>query len=655
MYSHIYSNVRSFSRDTVLPTLYILGLVSFLAVPQRATAQGDLLGSIVIGPYPMEEFNPEFIYRGAQTTHPLHNWEFYGVSPLDHPHVLDAAQNSSGLRRTINHLTRLRAPFILTEGFLPTNLHFRTEAFDYGLLDIDGLRCEDCWTYEQLQAIDDPDYWQTIRQLYDRGYRPVIRHNFKDLAERSLVMQHVSAPPPGTGQPATYIDGNRVGRSSVAGGLVHRIDDSYYFANIDPEILDRVPTYESYMFEMTTPVFDEVPSELADSLSKIIANEEKTGWRQNPGSITESTPPGTDYMPLDDPVDFDLTTKPTPEPLGQTPAANAPPADPVVPDAPVSDVPVSDATPSNATPPDTPLETRPARKTPVEVDPARVTAKGPAKIDKAISLGASQGAKGASAASVYGPLRPTDPGYIVVSHHPDGPERVRVKKFPVNERLKLVSPKTKLRYQSVCNAMRRSLLRAAVSSNLQGGGRLLRGIGAGLVVQYGASEGLKAMTSMDDDTANMVVMPLSEAVGMVAFDLALPTVAAATGTAAATSTVATTAVAAAVGGLAVVTEGTRRSADQLSLKLAYDNNSMEMGTSMTINLMRRNAHLRDTGEISQEEMMRRNKALGDSARKEGDRTVKEAQWIDERYTDGFTACFGNIVDGLIYRTGLGEN
>ena len=75
---------------------------------------------------------------------------------------------------------------------------------------------------------------------------------------------------------------------------------------------------------------------------------------------------------------------------------------------------------------------------------------------------------------------------------------------------------------------------------------------------------------------------------------------------------------------------------------------MEMGTSMTIHLMRRNVHFRDIGEISQEELIRRNKALTGSARREGERTVEEAQWISERYSNGFTACFGTIGDGWDY-------
>ena len=77
------------------------------------------------------------------------------------------------------------------------------------------------------------------------------------------------------------------------------------------------------------------------------------------------------------------------------------------------------------------------------------------------------------------------------------------------------------------------------------------------MVQYGFSEGLKATTGLDDDTANMVVMPLSEAVGMMAVDLALPTVATTTSTAAAGGTTAAattgagaTVVSGAVGGLA---------------------------------------------------------------------------------------------------------
>ena len=80
---------------------------------------------------------------------------------------------------------------------------------------------------------------------------------------------------------------------------------------------------------------------------------------------------------------------------------------------------------------------------------------------------------------------------------------------------------------------------------------------------------------------------------------------------------------------------------------------MEMGTGMTINLMRRNAHLRDIGEISQAELIQRNQALADSARKEGERTVEEARWIGERYRNIVTACFGTIGSAWDHWTGVG--
>ena len=207
------------------------------------------------------------------------------------------------------------------------------------------------------------------------------------------------------------------------------------------------------------------------------------------------------------------------------------------------------------------------------------------------------------------------------------------------------SPEVQLRY----NQMRRMALRRSAGAGL----RCVRGAGVGLGVQIGLSESLKATTEMDDDTANMVVMPISEGVGMLAVDMALPTVSATTGTSTAAATSAGATVAAGtVGGLAVVTEATRRSADQHSLKLAYDQSSMEMGTSMTVNLMCRNAHLRDIGEISQEELIRRNSRLAVSARREGERTVKEAQFIADRYANILTATWGTTTDGFRCWLGL---
>ena len=90
--------------------------------------------------------------------------------------------------------------------------------------------------------------------------------------------------------------------------------------------------------------------------------------------------------------------------------------------------------------------------------------------------------------------------------------------------------------------------------------------------------------------------------------------------------------------------------EQRRLGLAYTDISSEMGTSMTINLMRRNAQLRDNGDISQAELIRRNKALGDSARREGERNVKEARWIGDRFSNVGTAIFGSFGDGLDYWT-----
>ena len=597
--------------------LSIIG--SLIVTPQLALGQGDLQGAIVIGPYPLEEIHPEFIYRGAQTTHPLHYAEFYGVSPLDQPEVLDEARNAKSLKQVINHLTGRRAPFILTEGFLPTNLHFRTDAFDYGLMDLSRLNCEGCWTYEQLSAIDDPDYWRSIKQLYERGYRPVLNHHFKDLAEHSLVMQHLSAPPPGTGQPATYIDGNRVGRSSVGGGVVHRIDDSLYFMNVDPSVLDRVPTYENFMYEMTYPDFGDGSEGLTDSDSILVKENNPAKVRKSGSLISDG---------IFDPNPFEVTIGgPEFDPLAKPPKDSS------------TKIPTPENTASeNTAPEDTAPKT--SKPDPVPVEELETTV-----ANRPDSPNAPNSSKG------QGPGASSEPDFIVVTHDPEVPSKVRVTKLPVEQRLKLVSPEVRLRYQGVCSTLRHQRVRARIGGGLRGGGRLLRGAGAGLAFQYGVSEGLKATTGLDDDTANMVIMPLSEAVGMMAVDLALPTVATTTSTAAAggttaaaTTGVGATVVSGAVGGLAVVTEATRRSADQHHLKLLYDENSMEMGTQMTIYLMRRNAHLRDIGEISQEELVQRNEALADSARKEGERTIREARWIGDRYRNIVTACFGTIGD-----------
>ena len=213
------------------------------------------------------------------------------------------------------------------------------------------------------------------------------------------------------------------------------------------------------------------------------------------------------------------------------------------------------------------------------------------------------------------------------------------------ENYRNASPLVRARY----DRMRRLLLRQKMIRSAKAGGRFLRGAGAGIVVQIGLSEGLKATTGMADDEANMIVMPMAEAAGMVAVDgLATTSTAASAGTGA--TGFGATVAAGGVGGFAVVSEATRRSAGHHTNQTLYDQSTMEMGTCMTINLMHRNAYLRDIGEISQEELMRRNNALAASARKEGQRMADDAAWINRRYSNGAVACWGTICDGVCYRT-----
>ena len=575
--------------------LCLLLLCQFTLNSSIVYSQGDLSGSVVVAPTPLARLNPEFIYRGAVTTHPLHFPDLHGIHPGGEAEFLNRVYDWRGVRRVIDHLANDRRSFILTDGFLATNNHIGTTAFDYELLDLRHLDCIDCWEPNLLWTVEDRDYWLSIKRLYEKGYRPVLNHHFKDLSPKAMVMQHLSAPLPGTGSPAIYIDGTPVRNSSVARGAVQQTTESLISPIVSRSVTELVPDYQTFLSQTSdrgrTP-----PSGSLDSPSMLVEDAGSGGRSE------------VNYRTHDSRAVADSSSIWLYHDEGRV-SLNS-----------VADMPVF-------------------------VDSS-------ADLDTVDDWGGFDGRN--SPAEL-------DSEFIVVTHNPEAPGNVTVKRLPVADRLKLLKPEVRLRYQQVCTVLRRQHWRSRLRSGAAGGGRLLRGVGAGLAVQYGASEGLKATTGMDDDTANMVVMPFSEAVGMVAVDLALPTVATTTSTAAAgttaatttaaTTTTATTAVAGAVGGLAVITEATRRSADQHSLKLAYDDSSMEMGTSMTINLMRRNAQLRDIGEISQEELIRRNKALGDSARREGERTVKEAQWIGERYSNGFTACFGTIGDGWDYWTG----
>ena len=554
--------------------LKTMAIASFMILSPKTFAQGDLRGCCVLTPQPMAQLNPEFVYRGATTTHPLHYPDNYRVWTYGIPELLDLAHSREGLSYTIQTLADQQVPFLLPEGLVITNPEFRTPSFDLGFLNESQFDMVSFWTSAQHWAMEDPDYWYGINELYDQGYRPVVRHNILGLPKDTIVMQRPGAPMPGTGQLPTFIDGNLVGKSSLSAGVVHCIDDSLWLSTIPPALSEKLPTYHRYLYEMAMPNLDEeVATFLASGDQAGLWNVHDESIPESIGSISESFPEGVRYETALDELPFD--------PQGKSISA--------------------DPTPQ----------------------------------------------------SIHSDI-------IVVSRDPGAPGQLRVDRLTPAQRLKSKAPEVQLRYQRVRAIWRRQRLRASVRNELRrgaaGGGRLLRGAGAGLAVQFGASEGLKATTGLDDDTANMVVMPLSEAVGMMAVDLALPTVGTTTSTAAAGTTAATTGVGAtvasgAVGGLAVVTEATRRSANQHHLKLLYDQNSMQIGTQITIYLMRRNAHLRDLGEIGQAELIQRNQALADSARKEGERTTEEAQWISKRYRNIATACFGTVGSAWDHWTG----
>ena len=559
--------------EVVLTVLFLFGvnLTAPLALlSTEVFAQGDLQGYCVLTPRPMVQLNPEFVYRGATTTHPLHFPEHYGASAYDSPRFLDAAHSRVGLRRTIQSLADQQVPFLLPEGLVTTNPEFRTPSFDLGFLNKSQFDMGSFWTLAQRWAMEDPDYWYGIKELYDLGYRPVVRHHLLGLSKDTLVMQRPGALTPGIGQLPTFIDGTLVGPSPMASGAVHCVNDSLMLSSIPPSLFCELPTYDRYLRHLAMPDLDEKTiTFFKDSGLWALAYGDESLLSAS-GSISDSFPDGVRYQAGANELHFD--------PQGK-------------------------------------------------------------------SVGTGTVAQS------------TGPDVVIISRHSSVPGQLQVERLPLEHRLKAATPEVRLRYQRVCSTLRRQHLRSSVGGGLRlgaaGGGRLLRGAGSGLVVQYGVSEGLKASAGLSDDKANMVIMPLSEAAGMVAVDLALPALTSTATTSAATT--ATTGAATttglgasvasgAIGGLAVVTEATRRSADHHHLKLLYDQNSMEMGTQMTIYLMRRNARLRDIGEISQEELVRRNNALARSARREGERTAEEAQWVYRRYRNIVTACFGTIGD-----------
>ena len=190
---------------------------------------------------------------------------------------------------------------------------------------------------------------------------------------------------------------------------------------------------------------------------------------------------------------------------------------------------------------------------------------------------------------------------------------------PPRERVRFYSVEVQARYRRLQSYRRLERLRSS--------GRALKQVGKGMVVggvvQIGGSEALKATTDLDDDTANLVMMPVSEAAGMIILDGVTVSTAssASSGGVLVTGGAASTALAGAAGGVAVVTESTRRCAENHQVKLAYDESSIAMSGVMAANLIRRNGELEFTGEITYEEMVARNDAILVSARREGDQTV----------------------------------
>ena len=213
-------------------------------------------------------------------------------------------------------------------------------------------------------------------------------------------------------------------------------------------------------------------------------------------------------------------------------------------------------------------------------------------------------------------------------------EAERIRRLRSIFRVRHKSPEIQTRYRQ----LRRHSWRTRFDNGLRSGGRAVRGAGVGIGVQVGLSEGLKATTNLDDDTANMVVMPVSEAAGMVAFDGVVASGAGAG--------VASTMLTGGACTVAVVLEATRRSAENHTTKLSFDNNTLAIGGTLTAHLMRRNYELMEAGEIKRDEMVRRNNALAASARQEGDEIAQDAQWISARCTNLGTAVIGTIGDGI---------
>ena len=71
--------------------------------------------------------------------------------------------------------------------------------------------------------------------------------------------------------------------------------------------------------------------------------------------------------------------------------------------------------------------------------------------------------------------------------------------------------------------------------------------------------------------------------------------------------------------------------------------------------MRYNLTLHQAGEISHDELVRRNNDLMRSARRESEETLAEVRWIDQRYKNIATASWGTLWDGGRYWLGYDSN
>ena len=103
-------------------------------------------------------------------------------------------------------------------------------------------------------------------------------------------------------------------------------------------------------------------------------------------------------------------------------------------------------------------------------------------------------------------------------------------------------------------------------------------------------------------------------------------------------------------GVAAVTTTTEDCAELHRAKLLMDQSTIGMSGVITSRLMRRNLALFEDGSISKREMIERNDRLVTSARREGDKIAKEAKWIDDRYSNVVSACFGTVRDAWRHHT-----